>query len=98
MAKDPGFDNDAFRYRLNEFWKLSGDKIRLIQEHYDFSQGSPVFTRKGIYTTRGWTEWTEGFVYGASLLQFDATGDVEFLDGLVMDAGTHSETTQQVRL
>jgi unsaturated chondroitin disaccharide hydrolase len=30
---------------------------------------------KGRYTTRGWTEWTQGFQYGAEILQFDATGD-----------------------
>src|SRR5262249_24543016 len=29
---------------------------------------------------RGWTEWTQGFQFGSALLQFDATGDREFLD------------------
>ena len=44
------------------------------------SSGAPVFTVDGRYTARGWTEWTEGFVYGAALLQFDATGERAFLD------------------
>ena len=35
---------------------------------------------KGRYTTRGWTEWTQGFQFGSALLQFDATGDKRFLD------------------
>ena len=31
---------------------------------------SPVFTVKGRYTSKGWTEWTQGFQYGSALLQF----------------------------
>jgi hypothetical protein len=34
---------------------------------------------KGRYASKGWTEWTQGFVYGSALLQFDATQDSEFL-------------------
>lgn len=59
---------------------LSGSKIRLIEEEYDQSQGSPVFTVQGKYTTRGWTEWTQGFEYGSKILQFDATDDESFLE------------------
>src|SRR4029079_11848027 len=40
----------------------------------------PVFTVEGKYRARGWTEWTQGFQFGSALLQFDATGDEEFLD------------------
>ena len=29
---------------------------------------------------RNWTEWTQGFHYGSSLLQFDATDDARFLE------------------
>ena len=43
-------------------------------------QGSPVFTVHGRYTSRGWTEWTQGFQFGAPILQFDATGEREFLE------------------
>jgi unsaturated chondroitin disaccharide hydrolase len=39
-----------------------------------------VYTVEGKYTTRGWTEWTQGFQFGSSILQFDATGDKIFLD------------------
>lgn len=66
--------------RLEHFWALSGVKIRLIEREYDPAQGSPVYTVAGRYTTRGWTEWTQGFQYGSALLQFDATGDEEFLN------------------
>jgi hypothetical protein len=65
---------------LPRFWKLSGEKILAIERSYDKSKGTPVFTVAGRYTTRGWTEWTEGFVYGSAVLQFDATGDGQFLE------------------
>jgi len=71
---------ESFIPKLEKFWGLSGEKIRLIDREYDHSQGSPVFTVKGKYSTRGWTEWTQGFEYGSSILQFDATGESFFLD------------------
>ena len=70
----------GFQRKLNRFWELSADKIRNLDRHYDESKGAPVFTRKGRYTSRGWTEWTQGFQYGAAVIQFDATGDTAFLD------------------
>lgn len=66
--------------KLRKFWELSAAKIQLLEKNYDASKGSPVFTVKGNYTTRGWTEWTQGFQYGAAILQFDATGDNAMLD------------------
>jgi unsaturated chondroitin disaccharide hydrolase len=65
---------------LEKFWDLSASKIKNIAQHYDVSKGSPVFTVKGKYTTRGWTEWTQGFQFGSAILQFDATGEKEFLE------------------
>ncbi len=66
--------------KMQRFWRLSGQKIDSIRNHYDHRQGTPVYTAAGRYTTRGWTEWTQGFEYGSSLLQFEATGDEEFLE------------------
>jgi len=66
--------------KLNRFWDLSGEKIKTIEKEYDTSKGAPVFTRNGKYTTRGWTEWTQGFQFGSAILQFDATGDRSFLE------------------
>jgi len=66
--------------KLKRFWQLSGEKINLIENNYDVSKGSPVFTSKGKYTTRGWTEWTQGFLYGSMILQYDATGEKSFLE------------------
>ncbi|MDB5263056.1 MAG: glycosyl hydrolase family 88 [Adhaeribacter sp.] len=65
---------------LTRFWELSSEKVSNIQRNYDVSKGSPVFTIKGQYSTRGWTEWTQGFQFGSAILQFDATGEQEFLE------------------
>ena len=66
--------------KLQRFWGISAQKIQLIERQYDAANGSPVFTMQGRYTTRGWTEWTQGFQYGSAILQFDATGETEFLE------------------
>lgn len=64
---------------IDRFWEVSGEKILAIEQNFDSAKGAPVFTVNGRYTTRGWTEWTQGFQFGSSLLQFDATGETEFL-------------------
>jgi hypothetical protein len=66
--------------KLKHFWDLSAAKLRLIEKEFDESKGAPVYTAKGKYTLRGWTEWTQGFQYGSALLQFDATSEVDFLE------------------
>jgi hypothetical protein len=64
---------------VQRVFELSGEKIRRIERSWKPEQGTPVFTVKGRYTSRGWTEWTQGFQFGSAILQFDATGDEEFL-------------------
>jgi len=59
---------------------LSGQKIRLINKYFTADDSAPVFTVKGKYTSRGWTEWTQGFQFGSEILQFDASRDPEFLE------------------
>ncbi|TDQ13679.1 glycosyl hydrolase family 88 [Algoriphagus boseongensis] len=66
--------------QLPRFWEFSGEKILSIEKTFDTSKGAPVFTEAGKYVTRGWTEWTQGFQFGSAILQFDATGDQEFLE------------------
>ena len=66
--------------KIERFWDLSASKLRAIEESLDPHKGAPVFTVAGKYTSRGWTEWTQGFQFGSSILQFDATGDAEFLE------------------
>lgn len=79
--------------KLLKFWEISGEKVSLIEKEYDHSQGSPVFTVNGKYSTRGWTEWTQGFEFGSAILQYDVTGERSFLDSgrkhTVKDMATH---------
>jgi hypothetical protein len=64
---------------LDLMFDLAARKVRDIDRIWDTSRGTPVFTVAGKYTSRGWTEWTQGFVYGCAILVFDATGDKQLL-------------------
>jgi len=66
--------------RVNRVLELASKKVRAIDKRWDPAKGTPVFTVEGNYTTRGWTEWTQGFQYGSALLCFDGTGDYELLE------------------
>jgi len=65
--------------KIERLFELSAPKILDLARVWKPGHGAPVFTVKGRYTTRGWTEWTQGFQIGSALLQFDATGDERFL-------------------
>ena len=65
---------------LARIWSLSAQKILDLEKGWSPADGSPVFTQRGRYTARGWTDWTQGFQFGSALLQFDATGDRTFLE------------------
>ena len=80
MKIDFDLDISSLKKGLEQFWPLAAEKVTLLDRDYDTSQGSPVFTIDGKYTTRGWTEWTQGFQYGIPLLVFDAIGDDKMLD------------------
>lgn len=66
--------------KIEKLWELSEEKIQLLEKDYDPLKGSPVFTVDGIYTSRGWTDWTQGFQFGSAILQYDATGIESFLE------------------
>jgi unsaturated chondroitin disaccharide hydrolase len=66
--------------KIARVFAVSAGKIHAIEETWRPEDGAPVFTVKGRYQARGWTEWTQGFQFGSALLQFDATGDEAFLD------------------
>jgi hypothetical protein len=65
--------------KIHRLFELSAGKILSVEKHWKPARGTPVFTIKGRYTSRGWTEWTQGFQFGSALLQFDATGEERFL-------------------
>ena len=66
--------------KITRLFELSAEKILAIEKAWKPENGTPVFTVKGKYTSRGWTEWTQGFQFGSAILQFDATGDERFLE------------------
>lgn len=80
MRIDDQLTPAALAPALEQLWQLSARKLDLICAEFDPAWGSPVFTVGGKYTTRGWTEWTEGFHYGSAFIQFDATGERRFAD------------------
>src|SRR3954471_8277361 len=62
---------------VQNVFELSAKKIDRLERRWRSNSGAPVFTVKGKYTTRGWTEWTQGFQYGCMILAFDATDQKE---------------------
>ncbi|MEZ6053303.1 MAG: hypothetical protein R3C02_18250 [Planctomycetaceae bacterium] len=65
---------------IKRMWEVSARCIESIEATWNPADGSPVFTVEGRYTAQGWTEWTQGFQFGAALLQFDGTSDAHFLE------------------
>lgn len=70
---------ENLRAKIIKLFDLSAHKIRSLEQAWTPAQGAPVFTIDGRYTSRGWTEWTQGFQFGSAILQYDATDDQEFL-------------------
>lgn len=79
MNPDNSLTLSSLEAPVRRLFELSAAKIRSLESAWNPAAGSPVFTVHGRYTSRGWTEWTQGFQFGAAVLQFDATGDREFL-------------------
>lgn len=59
---------------------LAAAKSEKLDQAWDTAQGTPVFTVAGKYSTRGWTEWTQGFQYGCLILSGDATDDSRLIE------------------
>ncbi len=77
---DSSLTADSLLPAVEKLYELSAAKVRDIERTWQPANGSPVFTVGGKYASRGWTEWTQGFQFGSAILQFDVTGDPEFLN------------------
>ena len=66
--------------KLERFWSRSAECIEAVENSFPPGGATPVLTVNGRYTSKGWTEWTQGFQYGSALLHFDATGDEQILE------------------
>ena len=80
IRTDVSITAEALLPQIEVVWGLSASKIDLLTGGRSTGDGSPVFTVRGRYTSKGWTEWTQGFEFGSALLQFDATNEQRFLD------------------
>ncbi|HLL88195.1 MAG TPA: hypothetical protein VK324_02730 [Tepidisphaeraceae bacterium] len=80
MTTDPTHTPASLTKGVSRVLDLAGRKARLIEKTWDVAKGTPVFTVEGKYTTRGWTEWTQGFQYGIAILAFDGTGERDLLE------------------
>ncbi|MEA2712004.1 MAG: unsaturated chondroitin disaccharide hydrolase [Phycisphaerales bacterium] len=80
MQLDASLKPADFSSSLARVFDFAAKKVRLIEKTWDAAGGAPVFTVQGKYTSRGWTEWTQGFQYGCAILAFDATGDRALLE------------------
>ena len=68
-----GLTAASLKTKVAALFDASATKLRSMERTWSPSQGAPVFTIDGKYTSRGWTEWTQGFQFGSAILQFDAT-------------------------
>jgi len=80
MHIDPRLSASDLATAVGRVLDLAAGKVLALDRAWDASQGTPVFTVQGRYTSRGWTEWTQGFQYGCALLVFDGTGSKRHLD------------------
>ena len=53
--------------KVVRLFDLSAAKILSIEKSWNPAKGTPVFTVQGKYTSRGWTEWTQGFQFGSAI-------------------------------
>jgi hypothetical protein len=76
----PGLTPAGLEKKINRLFEASEQKLRSLEDDWSPSEGAPVYTIRGRYTSRGWTEWTQGFQFGSAILQFDATHEPHFLE------------------
>ncbi len=75
MQIDPKLSAKSLLPGVEQVFKLAANKAKSLDKAWDVEKGTPVFTEAGKYTTRGWTEWTQGFQYGCMILAGDGLDD-----------------------
>lgn len=65
---------------VERLFHLASEKTLRLAHRWDPSDGAPVVTRAGLYASRSWTQWTQGFAYGNALLCYEQTGDPQLLE------------------
>ncbi|MEK7754564.1 MAG: glycosyl hydrolase, partial [Acidobacteriota bacterium] len=67
MKIDYSLEPRQLKAKIDRLWDASADKIRSLEAAYEPARGTPVFTVRGVYTSRRWTEWTQGCQFGSAL-------------------------------
>jgi hypothetical protein len=80
MKPDPKLKSADLLPAVDRVFRLAAEKSARLDRSWDPKRGAPVFTVKGRYTARGWTQWTEGFQYGNLILCGDALDDAKLLE------------------
>jgi rhamnogalacturonyl hydrolase YesR len=75
MTIDPSIRPADLSRPLARLFELAAAKSEQLDRTWDFARGAPVVTVDGQYTSRAWTEWTQGFQFGCAILAFDATDE-----------------------
>ncbi len=79
MEIDEKLKASDLKPELAQLFELCASKVMSLDKTWDPAKGTPVFTVDGQYTSRGWTEWTQGFQYGLAILAFEVGGDKKLL-------------------
>ena len=94
MRPDAAISASEIARQTGRVFELAAQKVRMLNRRWDAGRGAPVFTVDGQYTTRGWTEWTQGFQFGLAILAFDAMGEADLLE--IGRAGTRRHMATHV--
>jgi unsaturated chondroitin disaccharide hydrolase len=65
--------------KVDHFFEVSARKLRSLAAAQIVPGEAPVHTRGGRYISRPGMAWTDGFLHGSAILQFDASWDEGFL-------------------
>ena len=65
--------------QVDRVFELAASKARLLDRSWLPGEATPVFTVGGKYTSRGWTEWTQGFQFGCLLLAGEGVDDARLI-------------------
>ncbi|MFQ3671544.1 MAG: glycosyl hydrolase, partial [Verrucomicrobiia bacterium] len=80
MIPDPQLTPETLQTAALRVFEVARPKTASLHSRWNVADGAPVFTVRGRYTARGWTEWTQGFQFGSSILLFDALHDQDALE------------------
>ncbi len=65
---------------VKRMFALASEKTLRLAARWNAADGAPVTTAAGKYSSRSWTQWTQGFAYGNAILCFEQTGDPKLLE------------------